>query len=305
MARRRRAMPSRLPTPRSDLDRLPQFEPDHTFNLDRTRERVLPLFSESRAAQIRDVLSSAMKGHLREASFQGEPTSLKRFLGNSMLAIATYQSRSLRNHTYDRRRAIKLLKGERRALWAFQRTLERTVEWKELDRYLELLFVADRQQKKRQHDEREGRRPDAKLAGRALLRRRKLADRYRKEFRSRSLGELLSRLKFRETVITLALEKLEFQPGDFQRNEIVREFADAMVFAWMSATGDVPTISKSKPLPFQRLLKTINQEIFEPELRHNGKILRPEIRHKTDFQSAAVLAAGRAHRRMKGKTPPP
>ena len=71
MARRRRAMPSRLPTPRSDLDRLPQFEPDHTFNLDRTRERVLPFFSESRAAQIRDVLSSAMKGHLREAQLSG------------------------------------------------------------------------------------------------------------------------------------------------------------------------------------------------------------------------------------------
>ena len=192
-------MPSRLRTPRSDLDRLPRFEPDHTFNLDGARERVLPFFPESRAPQIRNVLSSAMKGHLREARFQGEPTSLKRFLGNAMLAIATYQSRCLRNHTYDRRRAIKLLKEERRALRAFQRTLERTVEWKELDRYLELLFIADRQQKKRQHDEREGRRPDAKLTVRALLRRRKLADRYRKEFRSRSLGELLSRLKFRET----------------------------------------------------------------------------------------------------------
>ena len=155
-------------------------------------------FPESRARQIRDVLSSEMKDHVREARFQGKPTSLKRFLGNAMLAIATYQSRSLRSHTYDRRRAIKLLKEERLALCAFQRTLERTVEWKQLDRYLERLFVADRKQKKRQHDEREGRRPDAKLNGvRALLRRRKLADRYRKEFRARSLGEFLRRLKFR------------------------------------------------------------------------------------------------------------
>ena len=140
-----------------------------------------------------------MKGHLREARFQGEPTSLKRFLGNAMLAIATYESRSLRNHTYDRRRAIKLLKEERRALWAFQRTLERTVEWKELDRYLRALFVADRQQKKRQHvrTRRQATRRKAETV-RALLRRRKLADRYRKEFRSRSLGELLSQLKLLE-----------------------------------------------------------------------------------------------------------
>ena len=116
-----------------------------------------------------------------------------------MLAIATYESRSLRKHTYDRRRAIKLLKGERRALWAFQRTLERTVEWKELDRYLERLFVADRKQKKRQHDEREGRRPDAKLSWSRIAAKKKLADRYREEFRSRSLEELLSQLRLLET----------------------------------------------------------------------------------------------------------
>ena len=101
-------------------------------------------------------------------------------------------------------------------------------------------------------------------------------------------------MKFRETLITLAIEKVEFQPGDFQRDEIVREFADAMVFAWMSATGAVPTISKSRPLPFQQLLATINREI-----------LRPEVRHKTDFRSAAVLAAERARRRMRGKNPRP
>ncbi len=285
-------MPSRLRTPRSDLDRLPQFEPDRAFNLDETRERVLPFFSETRARQIQHVLASAMKGHLRDADLRGEPTSLKRFLGNAMLAIARYERRSLKNAAYDRRRAIKLLKEERRSNCALQRTLER--QWKELDRYLEQLFVADRQQKRRQHDEREDRRPDAKLTVRALLRRRKLADQYRKEYRSKSLGELLNRLKFRETLITLAIEKVEFQPGDFQREEIVREFADAMVFAWMSATGAVPTISKSRPLPFQQLLATINREI-----------LRPEIRHKTDFRYPAVLAAERARRRMKGKNPRP
>jgi hypothetical protein len=68
-----------------------------------------------------------------------------------------------------------------------------------------------------------------------------------------------------------------------------------MVVAWMSATGAVPTISKSKkPLPFQQLLAAINCEL-----------LRPEIRHKTNFRSAAVVAADRARRRLTGKNPRP
>jgi hypothetical protein len=179
----RRAMPSRPRTLRSDLDRLPQFEPDHTFRLDAQRESVLPFFPESRARQIRDVLSSAMKDHVRKARFQGKPTSLERFLRNAMLAIATYESRSLRRYdlppavvatartdvlqrracAYDRGRASKLVKEVRVALWAFQQTLERTVEWEQLDRYLESLFVAARKQNEWQHDEREGKRSAAKL----------------------------------------------------------------------------------------------------------------------------------------------
>ena len=188
MVRRRPAMPSRPRTPRSDLDRLPQFEPDHTFKLNETQhESVLP-FPESRARQIRDVLSSAMKDHVRKARFQGKPTSLERFLGNAMLAIATYESRSLRRRAYDRGRASKLVKEVRVALWAFQQALERIVEWKQLDRYLENLFVADRKQNERQHDGTcRGRRPDAKLNGVSRVAgRRKLADRYRAEFRARS-----------------------------------------------------------------------------------------------------------------------
>jgi len=76
MVRRRPAMKLRIRTPRSDLERLPQFEPDHTFRLDETQhESGLP-FPESRARQIRDVLSSAMKDHVREARFQGKSTSI-------------------------------------------------------------------------------------------------------------------------------------------------------------------------------------------------------------------------------------
>ena len=221
-------MPSRLRTPRSDLDRLPQFEPDHTFRLDETQhESGLP-FPESRARQIRDVLSAAMKDHVRKARFQGKSTSLERFLGNAMLAIATYESRSLRRRAYDRGRASKLLKEVRVALWAFQRALERTVEWKQLDRYLESLFVADRKQNERQqwHTRQTG-DPTRRLKRRvrALLEARKRADRYRAEFRSRSPRGILNQLEHLEALLTLALEKLEFQPGDVQRDEIAREFA--------------------------------------------------------------------------------
>ena len=65
-----------------------------------------------------------------------------------------------------------------------------------------------------------------------------------------------------------------------------------MMFAWMSATGVVPTISKSKPLPFQRLLVTINRDI-----------LKPEVGHRTDFRYPAVFAVERARKRDKGRTP--
>ena len=288
-------MPSRLRTPKSDLDRLPQFEPDHTFRLDETQHESGFPFPESRARQIRDVLSSAMKDHVREARFQGKSTSLERFLRNAMLAIATYESRSLRRRAYDRGKASKLLKEVRVALWAFQRALERTVEWKQLDRYLTSLFVAARKQNERQHVAHTAdRRPDAtvKRYARALLEARKLADLYRAEFRARSPKGILNQLRHLEALLSLALEKLELQPGDVQRDEIAREFASAMMFAWMSATGVVPTISKSKPLPFQRLLATINRDI-----------LKAEVRHPADFRYPAVFAAAR--KRDKGENPRP
>jgi hypothetical protein len=286
-------MKSRLRTPRSDLERLPQFEPDHTFRLDETQhESGLP-FPESRARQIRDVLSSATKDHVREARFQGKSTSLERFLRNAMLAIATYESRSLRRRPYDRGRASKLLKEVRVALWAFQRALEGSGDWKQLDRYLTSLFVAARKQNERQRVAHAAdSRPDAtvKRRVRALLEARKLVEMYRAEFRARSPRGILNQLRHLEALLSLALEKLELQPGDVQRDEIAREFASAMMFAWMSATGVVPTISKSKPLPFQRLLATINRDL-----------LKAEVRHPTDFRYPAVFAADRARKRDKGE----
>ena len=294
MARRRTGAPSRLRTDRPALDRMPQFEPDHTFRLNEAQhESGLPL-SKSRANHIRDVLSSAMKDHVREARFEGKPTSLDRFLGNAMLAIATYESRSLRRRQYDRGRASKLVKELSVALWAFQQTLERTVEWKELDRYLENLFVAARKHQ-RQHERREGKRSAAKLSAPALLREMKLSDRSRAEFRARSPKGLLGRLRLLAPLLTLAVERLELQPGDTQRDEIAREFVRSMMFAWMSATGAAPTISKSKPLPFQRLLARVNRDLIEPE-----------IRHPTDFRYHAVsIVVERARKTRQGREPRP
>jgi hypothetical protein len=129
---------------------------------------------------------------------------------------------------------------------------------------------------------------------RAVVREIERSDQYRSQFRSRSLKVILKQSEALEPLLALARDRLEFQPGDYQRDQIVRNFADAMVVAWMSATGEVPTISKSKPLPFQQLLSTINR-----------KILKPEIKHETDFRYPAVRAANRARRRMKGENPRP
>ena len=81
-----------------------------------------------------------MKAHVREARLQGEPTSLEQFMANAMLAIAAYESKSLRKRLYDRGRAIKLLTEMRRALWTLQQALKRVAKWKQLDRYLEESF---------------------------------------------------------------------------------------------------------------------------------------------------------------------
>lgn len=310
--RARRAMPSRLQAPRPDLDRLPQFEPDHTFRRDEAQHQSVLPFPESLARQkILDALPSAMKPHVREA-----------LLGKAMLPIATFESRSLRRLAYDRKRASKIVKEVLVTLLAFQQALERIVKWRQFDRYLEKLFVADRKLNKWQHDEREGKRlaalrddlqptlghtaewkefdqtlnklfvADRKLSSDALLEALKLGDLYRAQFRARSPRKLLEWLKFLEPLLTLALERLAFQPGgEAQQDKIAQEFADAMVLAWRSATGALPSYSKSKTKPsaFQRLLKTINREIFEPE-----------IRSRTDFRHHAVSAVDRAHKRAKG-----
>jgi hypothetical protein len=215
--------------PRSDLDRLPQFQPDHTLRLDD-----LPSL-DSRAPLIRDVLSSAMKGHVREARFLDKPTSLERFLYNARLAIATYESRSLRRRADDRGRASKLVKDARLALRAFQQAMERIVEWKQLDQYLESLFVADRKQHERQHilkqqqelqhlrkqlQERERQHvlkqvqePQSAATREQqaveLVRQRERADLYRGQFRSRSPKVILKQLELLEPLLTLAREKLK------------------------------------------------------------------------------------------------
>jgi hypothetical protein len=219
----------RLRTPRSDLDRLPQFEPDHILRLDDTKEERVPLFSKNRARQIRNVLKSAMKGHVRKAQFLGEPTSLKRFVSNAMRAIAMYEHRSLRRHglvlpggaqvSYDRGRASKLVKEAHVALLTLQRALEPIVEGKQLDQYLENLFVAARKQHERQREEDEGAAGDAdrKLSVGAVLEGLKLGDQYRAQFRARSPRKLQEHVRFLEPLLSLSLQRLEFQPGDYRK----------------------------------------------------------------------------------------
>jgi len=69
---------------------------------------------------------------------------------------------------------------------------------------------------------------------------------------------------------------------------------DRMAFAWMSATGEPPTVSKDKPnsqSAFLQLLATINRDI-----------LKDEIKHRTDFRSHAFFAAKRVRSpRVAGK----
>jgi hypothetical protein len=61
----------------------------------------------------------------------------------------------------------------------------------------------------------------------------------------------------------LATERVKFQPGDYQRKELVQNFVDELAFAWMCGTGRVPTYSKpskrsKNPSPFAALLTAVN-----------------------------------------------
>jgi hypothetical protein len=85
---------------------------------------------------------------------------------------------------------------------------------------------------------------------------------------------LKDRLMSLEPVLTIAVERVEFQSGDFQRDDIAQELCDGLARAWIFGTAKLPTFSKPNPRSrskssFAELLSLVNGSIIEPHLKHD------------------------------------
>jgi hypothetical protein len=113
------------------------------------------------------------------------------------------------------------------------------------------------------------------------------------KFRRISPLELAAQLLELEAVMTLAAEKVTFQPGDFQRIQYAQKFVDELANAWLSATGELPTYSKpsrrSRNLSkFAAMLNIINQEVLS-----EGKFLSNSLQY---YGQRAVKNIGQVSR---------
>ena len=273
----------RLKTTADYLARLPQFEPrpipfadlqEYDIQVQREQgidgtdcgdvpssdcgEAGLP---RARKQRIDDVLSKFMAPCIRDA------TKLQPFLNDAKRTIAAYVG--ARETEYDRRKAKKLLSATSSALERTKRTLQEIARWPELSDYLKRLHASHPQgswsisgvwtptiTERPQLSSRKQVKQE--------LRRRADLDKSYSQFAPDQIAWCLSQL---ETVVSLAAERVTFGPGDAQRDQIARDFTDQLASAWHSATGTLPTCSKStprlkNPSPFARLLETINQELL-------------------------------------------
>ncbi len=214
-----------------------------------------------------------------------------------MRAIATFEHRSKANDNFDRQAAKKILKGTVDRILETCRDLEYIASNPELSEFLKRLFAstADRKDIARQ------RLTAEQSLSAALGQSGKLFQLYR-NISPRSLAAQLMKL---EPLLNLAVERVELQPGDFQRDEIAQEFCNELAYAWISGTGKIPTISEPNkrtrsPSAFLRLLELLNNNIdqtfYHPTaFRNYGAIARdhmrlqfPELELEQDWDPASA-----------------
>jgi hypothetical protein len=273
------------------LDALPQFQPGGGFDIDHvnTETGSVSGFSPQRRKKIRKVLTEHIERHVRTVDWLEMPTGLERFLREAEHAIAIYLDQRNLQFAFDREKAKAYLRKAAGAVSAAQKKLQAIVAWTELSSFLERLFAAVGA----------GRKNGFKMSEEALSQFHKKTRKERKRGILRGLEPkhvalLLSQL---EPLLTLAAERVEFQPGDYQRDNAAREFVDAMAFAWICGTGRLPTYStpsprSRRPSPFAELLTAIN-----------AKILDSKTRSSKSFRSYALQSVNRMKERFPDLAP--
>jgi hypothetical protein len=237
------------------LKTLPQFRPSQSFDIDHIDRRggSSSAFQPERVKEIKRVLTHSVQAHVRIVDRFGEPTGVERFLREAVKAIEIYEIQRKVEPFFDRKNAKVFLIEAADAVRVAQRRLQAIAAWSELSSFLEKLFAAVGESK-----------PSKFTPSDATSSRKRLF--------STLEPKLLAHLLFQvEPLLTLAAEQVQFQPGDFQRDDATRDFVDAMAYAWICCTGRLPTYStpstrSRKSSPFANLMTTVNEKVLSPEI---------------------------------------
>jgi hypothetical protein len=256
-----------VPSDRATLDRLPQFEPDvsfdiHDFDIESGTYRAFPTDRES---QLIRILSECVAPYVRLTEWNGKPTNLDRYIEAARLAVAIYVYQRKKQSQYDRAKAKELLIKTHNDIFRAWKSLIALSQRRELMDYLENVYLATTNSSE----------PSEKRSAGALkrgLRKYKIRLESFSKIAPHVAAVNLGRL---EPIIMLAAERVGYQAGDYQRDSIAQKFTDEMAFAWPTGTGKLPTYSKPSrrsrnQSPFAALLTAINKQFFDPELQsHN------------------------------------
>jgi hypothetical protein len=245
------------------LESLPQFQPETNFDIDHIEAETgeYRAFSATRQAELSQILDERIRPHLQK--FEQE-VRLKRFLSAALSAIATYEHQREEQASFDRVEARKIVLAAHMAVWDARCALLSLAKDRHLSRFLERVFV--HQKAKIGSSETSAlRQRDAK---KDLARQIEESEKSLRSYRALNPNTVADQLSRLEPCLMLAAERLLFQPGDMQRDDIARTFTDMMATAWMEATGKIPSYAKPSPRsrnpsPFASLLDSINKGFLQ------------------------------------------
>jgi hypothetical protein len=281
------------------LKLLPQFRPELSFNIKYIDSETgqCSAFTRVQLAQLSEILASTIRPHLRGFDSKEQEQRLNRFLTIALSAVATYDHQRTEQENFDSIAAREKLVAAHTALLAANRALANVAMDRHLMRFLELLFVHQNQNTTSPETPTSKRWKRVEALARQLEQSEKSLSGYR-AFNPRAAADQLSRL---EPVLMLAAERLTFQPGDMQRDDIARMFTDMMASGWLEATGKCPSHAKPSPRSrnrsqFAALLTSINREF-----------LKREFQSKNDFRDFAAASIRQLRRdfpdHCKGRSP--
>ena len=203
-----------------------------------------------------------------------------------MFAIARFEHRRGNEVNFDRGIAKEALKRAVGMVLDTRRALEQIARNRELSKFLEKVFVTDIR-----GNDAQKMKPGRSITS-AFRRSSGVLEAYRK-IAPQALADHLMSL---EPILTIAVERVEFQPGDFQRDDIAQDLCDDLALAWISGTAKLPTFSKPHPRlrnksGFAELLSLVNNSIIEPQFKH-----------KADFRNYGVNSRNKMRKKFPDLT---